>query len=198
MTRILIGFSNFMVDWWHLLLGMIAAAGFAFKSWIGTVRGRYLWDKLKMRIPIAGKIVRKATLARFARSFALASRSGVPVIQALTTVAQTVDNAFIADKVERMKDQVERGESVLRAAITSRAFTPVVLQMIAVGEESGSLDEMMEEISSMYQSEVEYELKTLSQQIEPILIVALGAMVLLLALGIFLPLWDLGGVAMKK
>lgn len=198
MTRILIGFSNFMVDWWHLLLGAIVAAGFAFKSWIGTVRGRYLWDKLKMRIPIAGKIVRKATLARFARSFALASRSGVPVIQALTTVAQTVDNAFIADKVERMKDQVERGESVLRAAITSRAFTPVVLQMIAVGEESGSLDEMMEEISSMYQSEVEYELKTLSQQIEPILIVALGAMVLVLALGIFLPLWDLGGVAMKK
>lgn len=198
MTRILIGFSNFMVDWWHLLLGAIAAAGFAFKSWIGTVRGRYLWDKLKMRIPIAGKIVRKATLARFARSFALASRSGVPVIQALTTVAQTVDNAFIAAKVERMKDQVERGESVLRAAISSRAFTPVVLQMIAVGEESGSLDEMMEEISVMYQSEVEYELKTLSQQIEPILIVALGAMVLVLALGIFLPLWDLGGVAMKK
>ena len=197
-TRALIGFSNFMVDWWHLLLGAIAAAGFAFKSWIGTVRGRYLWDKLKMRIPIAGKIVRKATLARFARSFALASRSGVPVIQALTTVAQTVDNAFIAAKVERMKDQVERGESVLRAAISSRAFTPVVLQMIAVGEESGSLDEMMEEISAMYQSEVEYELKTLSQQIEPILIVALGAMVLVLALGIFLPLWDLGGVAMKK
>ena len=197
-TRALIGFSNFMVDWWHLLLGAIAAAGFAFKSWIGTVRGRYLWDKLKMRIPIAGKIVRKATLARFARSFALASRSGVPVIQALTTVAQTVDNAFIAAKVERMKDQVERGESVLRAAITSRAFTPVVLQMIAVGEESGSLDEMMEEISAMYQSEVEYELKTLAQQIEPILIVALGAMVLVLALGIFLPLWDLGGVAMKK
>jgi len=198
MTRILIGFSSFMVDWWHLLLGAIAAAGFAFKSWINTTPGRYHWDRIKMRIPIAGKIVRKATLARFARSFALASRSGVPVIQALTTVAQTVDNAFIAAKVERMKDQVERGESVLRAAITSRAFTPVVLQMIAVGEESGSLDEMMEEISVMYQSEVEYELKTLSQQIEPILIVALGAMVLVLALGIFLPLWDLGGVAMKK
>lgn len=198
MTRILIGFSNFMVEWWHLLIGMIAAAGVAFKSWIGTERGRYLWDKLKMHIPIAGKIIRKATLARFARSFALASRSGVPVIQAFTTVAQTVDNAFIADKVEKMRNQVERGESVLRAAITAQAFTPAVIQMIAVGEESGSLDEMMEEISAMYQSEVEYELKTLAQQIEPILIVALGAMVLVLALGIFLPLWDLGGVAMKK
>lgn len=198
MTRILIGFSNFMVDWWHALIAAIVAAAFAFKSWASTRRGKYLWDKAKMRIPIAGKIVRKATLARFARSFALASRSGVPVIQALTTVAQTVDNDYIADKVEKMRDQVERGESVLRSAITAGAFTPVVLQMIAVGEESGSLDEMMEEISAMYQSEVEYELKTLAQQIEPILIVMLGAMVLVLALGIFLPLWDLGKVAMKK
>jgi MSHA biogenesis protein MshG len=198
MTRVLIGFSNFMVAWWHAIIGAVVAAGFAFKSWTNTRRGRYLWDRFKLRIPIAGKIVRKATLARFARSFALASRSGVPVIQALTTVAQTVDNDFISEKVERMRDSVERGESVLRAAIATGAFTPVVLQMIAVGEESGALDEMMEEISSMYQSEVEYELKTLSQQIEPILIVMLGIMVLILALGIFLPLWDLGKVAMKK
>jgi MSHA biogenesis protein MshG len=198
MTRILIGFSDFTVAWWHAILGGVVGAVFAFKSWVGTTRGRYLWDKLKLRIPIAGKIVRKATLARFARSFALASRSGVPVIQALSTVAMTVDNAYIAEKVEQMRDSIERGESVLRAAIGAGVFTPVVLQMIAVGEESGSLDEMMEEISAMYQSEVEYELKTLAQQIEPILIVMLGAMVLVLALGIFLPLWDLGKVAMKK
>ena len=198
MTRILIGISNFTVAWWPALLAGIAVTGFGVKSWLGTRRGRYLWDSLKLRLPIAGKIVRKATLARFARSFALASRSGVPVIQALSTVAQTVDNDFIAEKVEQMRNGVERGESVLRAAIASGAFTPVVLQMIAVGEESGSLDEMMEEISGMYQSEVEYELKTLAQQIEPILIVLLGAMVLVLALGIFLPLWDLGSVAMKK
>ena len=198
MTRVLIGFSNFMVNWWHAMLVGIVAAVFGFKAWIDTPRGRYLWDKTKMRIPVAGKIVSKATLARFARSFALASRSGVPVIQALTTVAMTVDNAWIAEKIERMRDSVERGDSILRAAIATGAFTPVVLQMIAVGEESGSLDEMMEEIAGMYQSEVEYELKTLSQQIEPILIVALGIMVMILALGIFLPLWDLGKVAMKK
>lgn len=198
MTRILIGFSDFMVNWWHMLAGGIAAAGFAFRSWTRAGRGKYLWDKFKLRIPVAGKIIRKATLARFARSFALASRSGVPIIQALATVAQTVDNDFIAGKVEQMRNSVERGESVLRAAIATGVFTPMVLQMIAVGEESGSLDEMMEEISAMYQSEVEYELKTLSQQIEPILIVMLGAMVLVLALGIFLPLWDLGKVAMKK
>lgn len=198
MTRVLIGFSDFMVNWWHVLLAALVVAGLAFRTWTRTRRGRYLWDRLKLRLPIAGKIVRKATLARFARSFALATRSGVPVIQALTTVAQTVDNSFIAAKVEKMRDSVERGESVLRAAIATGAFTPVVLQMIAVGEESGALDEMMEEISGMYQNEVEYELKTLAQQIEPLLIVLLGAMVLVLALGIFLPLWDLGKVAIKN
>ena len=198
MTRILIGFSDFTVAWWHAVIGAVICAGFAFKTWVNTKNGRYTWDKFKLKMPIAGKIVRKATLARFARSFALSSRSGVPVIQSLSTVALTVDNDYIAQKVEQMRDGIERGESMLRAAIHAEVFTPVVLQMIAVGEESGSLDEMMEEISGMYQHEVEYELKTLSQQIEPILIIMLGAMIMVLALGIFLPLWDLGKVSMKK
>jgi MSHA biogenesis protein MshG len=198
MTRMLIGFSDFMVNWWHVLVLGIVAAVLAFNAWRKTDRGRYLWDRFKLNIPIAGKIVRKATLARFAASFSLASRSGVPIIQALTNVADTVDNAYIADKVEKMRDGVERGESILRTSIAAGVFTPVVLQMIAVGEESGALDDMMKEVADMYQGEVEYELKTLAQQIEPILIVSLGIMVLILALGIFLPLWDLGRVSMKK
>jgi MSHA biogenesis protein MshG len=198
MTRMLIGFSDFMLAWWPALLVGIVAAVFGFNTWRRTPAGRYTWDRFKMRIPIAGKIVQKATLARFAASFALASRSGVPIIQALTNVAETVDNAYISAKVEKMRDGVERGESILRTSITAGIFTPVVLQMIAVGEESGALDDMMKEVADMYQSEVEYELKTLAQQIEPILIVSLGIMVLILALGIFLPLWDLGKVTMKK
>lgn len=198
MTRILIGFSDLMLNWWPALLLVTVLAVLGFNAWRKTRRGRYLWDRFKLRIPIAGKIVRKATLARFAASFALASRSGVPIIQALTNVAETVDNAYIADKVEKMRDGVERGESILRTSIGAGVFTPVVLQMIAVGEESGALDDMMKEVSDMYQSEVEYELKTLAQQIEPILIIALGIMVLILALGIFLPLWDLGKVTMKR
>ncbi len=197
MTRLLIGFSDFMLNWWHvLLLGSIAVI-FSFNTWRKTRAGRYKWDRFKLKIPIAGKIVRKATLARFAASFALASRSGVPIIQALTNVAETVDNAYIADKVEKMRDGVERGESILRTSISAGVFTPVVLQMIAVGEESGALDDMMKEVADLYQSEVEYELKTLAQQIEPILIIALGIMVLILALGIFLPLWDMGKVVRK-
>ncbi len=198
MTRMLIGFSDFMLAWWPALLIGIVAAVFGFNTWRKTPAGRLTWDRFKMRIPIAGKIVQKATLARFAASFALASRSGVPIIQALTNVAETVDNAYISAKVEKMRDGVERGESILRTSIAAGIFTPVVLQMIAVGEESGALDDMMKEVADMYQSEVEYELKTLAQQIEPILIISLGIMVLILALGIFLPLWDLGKVTMKK
>jgi len=195
MTRILIGFSDFMQNYWYVMLAGVVAAVFAFRSWTSTSSGLYQWDRIKMRIPVAGKIVQKATLARFARSFALAFRSGVPVIQGLSNVALTVDNAYVAKKIEGMRETVERGETVLRAAVASGIFTPVVLQMIAVGEESGALDEMMGEVAEMYQREVEYELKTLAQQIEPILIVFLGAMILVLALGIFLPLWDLGKAA---
>jgi MSHA biogenesis protein MshG len=198
MTKILIGFSNFMVGSWPILLGAAIGAALAFRWWVGTPGGRLRWHQLQMKIPIAGKIVHKATLARFARSFALAARSGVPVVQALSVVSQTVDNDYIAQQVLGMREGVERGESVLRAAIGAEVFTPVVLQMVAVGEESGALDDMMEEIAQMYQREVEYELKTLSSQIEPILIVCLGVLVLVLALGVFLPVWDLGQAAMHK
>lgn len=197
MTRILIGSSEFTVNYWPVLLGATIVGVFGFKAWLRTVPGRYKWDKWKLRFPIAGKILLKGTMARFARSFALSSSSGVPIVQALTVVSQTVDNAYLCSRVEQMRDGVERGESILRTSVASGVFTPVVLQMIAIGEESGSLDDLMDEIAQMYEREVEYELKTLSAQIEPILITFLGALVLVLALGIFLPVWDLGKAAMK-
>ncbi len=197
MTEVLIGFSDFMVAWWPLLLLALAGAIVGFTWWTRTRAGKLKWDELKLGIPIAGKIILKATLSRFARSFALALRSGVPIVQALTTVAQTVDNDFIAGKIEKMREGVERGESVLRTSSSSGVFTPVVLQMVAVGEEAGSLDDLMQEVADMYQRDVEYELKTLSSQIEPILIVCLGVMVLILALGVFLPMWDLGKTMIK-
>ncbi|PKV44630.1 MSHA biogenesis protein MshG [Janthinobacterium sp. 61] len=198
MTRILIGTSGFMVAYWPVLLVVTIAAIAAFRAWLRTVPGRYTWDRYKLRFPIAGKIILKGTMARFARSFALSSTSGVPIVQALTVVSQTVDNAYLCARVEQMRDGVERGDSILRTSVAAGVFTPVVLQMIAVGEESGSLDELMNEIAQMYEREVDYELKTLSAQIEPILIAFLGVMVLVLALGIFLPVWDLGKVALHK
>ncbi|MFC5478124.1 type II secretion system F family protein [Massilia suwonensis] len=198
MTRILMATSRFTLDYWPLLLGVTVGGLVAFRSWLGTAAGRYTWDRRKLRFPIAGKIIHKATMARFARSFALSIRSGVPMVQALTVVAQTADNAYLAARIEQMRDGVERGESILRTSTAANVFTPIVLQMIAVGEETGSLDDLMDEIALMYEREVDYELKTLSSQIEPILITFLGVMVLVMALGIFLPIWDLGKAALHR
>ena len=197
-TRILMATSNFTIEYgWALVLASIAGV-WLLRRWVATPDGRLTWDRLKLRLPLAGKIIRKGMLARFARSFALSLKSGVPVEQALSVVAATVENAHIGQKVEGMRESVERGESILRAAAAAGVFTPIVLQMIAVGEETGAVDELMDEVAELYTNEVQYELKTLGQQIEPIMIIFLGVMVLVLAMGVFLPVWDLGRVALKK
>ncbi|WP_457352699.1 type II secretion system F family protein [Roseateles sp. P5_D6] len=198
MTRILLGFSGWTVKWWPLVVAAGIGAALAWRNWIATPGGRYTWDRFKLRLPIAGNIVLKATLARFARSFALASSSGVPISQALTVVAQTVDNAYIGARIEQMRDGVERGESISRCATGTGVFTPIVLQMIAVGEETGELDTLMTEIAQMYERETDFAIKGLSAAIEPILLSIIGGMVLVLALGVFLPLWNLGQAAMGR
>jgi len=198
MTRIVIGFSNFTVAYWPALLAAVVGAIVGFNAWRKSRAGKYAWDRFKLRIPIGGTIILKATLARFARSFALSIKSGVPVVQGLTTVAEVVDNDFLARRIEQMRDGVERGESVLRTAMTADIFTPVVLQMIAVGDETGELDDLMLEVAELYERDVDYEVKSLAAQIEPILIVFLGILVTILALAIFLPIWDLASVARKR
>ncbi len=198
MTRIVIGFSNFTVAYWPLILLAAVGSAVGFVVWRSTPGGRYQWDRLKLRIPVAGEIVLMATLARFARSFALSAKSGVPVVQALSTVAGVVDNDYVGKRIEQMRDGVERGESVLRTATTAGVFTPVVLQMIAVGDETGELDDLLLEVAQLYEREVDYRVKNLAAQIEPILIVVLGVLVLILALAVFLPIWDLASVARKR
>jgi MSHA biogenesis protein MshG len=195
-TRFLIGFSDFWVDFWPLMLGGATACVYAFLMYVRTSRGRYRWDKFKLGLPVVGEIIEKATLARFARSFSLASQSGVPIILGFSVVAQVVENAYVAERIEGMRSGVERGESILRTAINAGIFNPVVLQMIAVGEETGELDALMHEVAEMYEREVEYDVTNLGAKIEPILIVGLGVLVLILALGVFLPLWDLGHAAL--
>lgn len=198
LTTLLLNLSNFTIHYWPYLLVSIIVLVYGFKQFISSPEGRYKWHRFILTTPIAGKIVHKGTMARFARSFALATKNGVPITQALNLVSQTVDNDYIGQKIDDMRMGVERGETILRTANNSGVFNPLVLQMIAVGEESGSLDDLMQEIADMYQRDVEYEIKTLGAQIEPILIIFLGIMVLLLALGIFLPIWDLGKVALHK
>jgi MSHA biogenesis protein MshG len=197
-TRGLLAFSGWMIAWWPLLLVLAIAAFYGVRAYVRTPEGRYRWDSRKLKLPIVGDIILKATLARFARSFALSSQSGVPLVQALTVVAQTVDNAFIGSRIEQMRDGIERGESISRCAATTGVFTPVVLQMINVGEETGELDNLLFEIAAMYERDTDYSIKGLSAAIEPILLAVIAVLVLLLALGVFLPLWNMGQAAMGR
>jgi MSHA biogenesis protein MshG len=198
LTQLLIGVSNFMVAYWWALVAAGVLAVYAFRSWTGTRDGRYTWDKHKLRIPIVGSIVTKATVARFALSLSIASRSGIPLMMAFTLVSRVVENAFYEQRILQMREGVERGESMLRVAQSAGIFTPLELQMIAVGEETGEMDEMLEQVAKMYQDEVEFEVDRLSETLEPILIAAAAVLVLILLLGVFLPLWDLGQVARQK
>jgi MSHA biogenesis protein MshG len=197
-TRGLLGFSNWTLKWWPMLIAGAIAAWMGVRAYLRTPEGRYRWDARKLKLPIVGVIVLKATLARFARSFALSSQSGVPLVQALTVVAQTVDNAYIGSRIEQMRDGIERGESISRCAAATGVFTPVVLQMINVGEETGELDNLLFEIAEMYERDTDYAIKGLSAAIEPILLAVIAGLVLLLALGVFLPLWNMGSAAMGK
>jgi len=197
-TKILIGFSGFMVNNWLLMLALMIVAILGFRFYINTPDGRYKWDKYKFKLPVVGAIILKAALSRFARGMALSFKSGMPILQGMNVVSLVVDNEFMRSRIEQMRDGVERGESILRTAVAAEVFNPVVLQMIAVGEESGDMDGMMLEVAEMYEREVKYEVANLSAKIEPILIVTLGIMVLILALGVFLPMWDLGKAAMHR
>ena len=198
LTRMLIATSNFFLDYWPLMLAALAVAIVGAQMYIATEQGRYWWDRYKLRLPLAGPIILRATLARFARGMALAIRAGVPIVQAMSVVAEVVSNTYMALRIRNMRDGIERGETVLRTSSAAGIFTPVVLEMIAVGEETGELDDLMTEVADMYEREVDYEIKNLAANIEPILTVALGAMVLILALGVFLPIWGLGSVMLKK
>lgn len=195
-TRVLIAASNFFVAWWWLLVAAAAAGWVALRAWLKTERGHLEWDRRKLGVPVIGSILLRATLARFARAFSMASRSGVPILEALHVVAAAVDNAWITRRVLDMREGIERGESLSRVAHRADVFTPLVVQMLAVGEETGRLEQIVDDVADYYEREVDYDVQNLSSLIEPILTVGIGLMVLLLALGIFLPMWQLGSVAM--
>ena len=196
-TKVLIATSDFFVNYGWFLLIAIGFAVYGFIRYIATEKGRYRWDRFKLKAPLVGGIFERIALGRFSRTFSMTYRTGVPILQALAVVSNAAGNAYIAKFVNDMRGQIERGETLTRAASTSGMFTPLVLQMLSVGEETGALDSLMDQVADFYEEEVDYDLKGLSDAIEPILIVIMGAMVLVVALGVFLPMWDLAS-AMKS
>lgn len=194
-TKLLIATSDFTVSFWPLMLLAAFGAVFFIRSYVASDAGRMQWHKVKLRLPIVGSIIFRATMARFASALAVTSKSGVPIVQGMGIVSRAVDNDYVGARIAGMRDGVERGETITRTATATGMFPPLVLQMIAVGEETGAIDQLMDDVSEYYDREVDYDLKNLSAAIEPILIVCVGVLVFILALGIFLPMWDLSQVA---
>lgn len=196
-TRILLGTSNFTVAHWPVLLGLCGTVFFGVSHYIKTDEGRYRWDKHKLKLPLAGDIIYRATLARFSRLFAMSTAAGVPLITALTVVAKALDNSYVEERILGMQTGIERGESITRTASATGLFDGLVMQMMAVGEETGSIDTLLAEVAEFYEAEVENDIDKLSARIEPILTVFIAGIVLVLALGVFLPMWNLGDAAIK-
>ena len=190
-TVLLINISDFVVNYWYIIVGTLAAAFIMFRQYLGTKDGRKTWDQKKLKFPLVGNIFERVALSRFSRTFSMMMHAGVPIVQSLGVIARAVGNTYIGDNILGMRDSISKGESLYQSAQGSGMFSPLVMQMIAVGEESGSLSELLGEAADFYDSEVEYDLKRLSSAIEPILIVCIAGMVLILALGVFLPIWDL-------
>jgi MSHA biogenesis protein MshG len=190
-TKLLIAFSDFFVHYWGALVALVLAAAGGLAWALRTETGRRVRDQVLLQVPIIGPLVRKAALARFTKSFGLALDAGVTVVDALQVALETTGNIAMSERIGQMRASAERGETLAKAARATGVFTPTILQMIAVGEETGALAEMMNEVADYYQKEVEYAVRGLAAQIEPIMIVLMGCMVLVVALGVFLPMWDL-------
>ncbi|MGH1469849.1 MAG: type II secretion system F family protein [Cellvibrionaceae bacterium] len=190
-TVILITTSKFSVEYWPYILAVMVVAFVAWKQYLKTENGQRFWGEKKLNIPIIGDIIERGSMARYTRSFSLMMRSGVPLPTSLELCARVIDNLFLSEKIRNIRTGIERGESLLRTHSSSGMFTPLVLQMIAVGEESGQVDELLSEVASYYEREVDYDVESLSAKIEPLLIVVMAAVVLVLALGIFLPMWGM-------
>ena len=197
LTRLLLAISDFAVRWWWVVAIDVVAAVQACRMLLRQPKYRLRWDRFKLRLPLVGSIFNKAGIARFCLSFSIACKSGVPIDQAFTLVAKVVDNAYFEQRIHGMREGITRGETMLQIAQGSGIFQPMELQMIAVGEATGEMEKMMEQVAQMYQEELQYEVGRLGDAIEPILLAVMGSLVLLLMLGIFLPLWDLGQLAQQ-
>ncbi|MEJ2911381.1 type II secretion system F family protein [Pseudoalteromonas sp. C12FD-1] len=191
MTQILIGTSNFFVNYWWLLALILVGGVIAWRRYLNTSAGRFNWDQHKLKIPFVGDILKRTLLGRYSQSLAMVLRSGVPMTTGLSLTAHAVDNSYMEKAIITMRQDIEKGDSLLRASRSSELFSQLVLQMVAVGEETGRVDELLQEAADFYEREVDYDLRSLTAKIEPILTVFVAIMVLILALGIFMPMWNM-------
>lgn len=190
-TRILLGLSFAMKNYWYLIFILIGLLGFAFYKYINTKNGRLKWDSFKLKVPIFGAVTYMFVMSRFSRTMSILIRSGLPILQVLDMVSRTVGNTVIARTIDNVATSVREGKGISEPMRVSGIFPPIVVQMIAIGEDTGKIDELLMKVSEYYDQQSDYAMKNLTTMIEPIFVLILGVMVLTMALAIFLPMWNL-------
>ncbi len=190
-TQILLGINDVVRHQWPILIISIAALVFLFRYFLSTSWGRYQWDRFTIKVPVIGPLVFNLVMSRFARILSELLSSGLPILQSLQLVSETVDNAVIARAVTEVQKSVNEGKGMSEPMKQSGLFLPMVVQMVNVGEQSGKTDELLRHVADYYGDQADLMIKNLTTLIEPMLIFILGSMVLMLALGVFLPMWDL-------
>jgi len=193
-TRIMIMINKLFHSYWYVVLIIIFGCIISIKRFSKTEDWKYFWDKLKIRIPILGPLFLKIALTRFSYTFGILNRSGIPILQSLEITSKTVDNRILSQSIEEISRRVLEGNTLSNAIKESGLFTPLVVQMISVGETTGALDEMLMRVTEYYDIEIDNALKKLPTYLEPALTLILGVVVLFLALAVFLPWWNLASL----
>ena len=182
-------------DWYELLLAAAVGMFFGVRWWIRTSRGRYLWARTLLTLPLVGKVVQMSIMARFAAIFSILQRSGVSILDSLDILSETINNAALEREFSTIKEKLRSGQGIAEPLSTARYFTPLTINMVAVGEGAGNLETMLEDLAAHYDEEVEYAVGEMTEAIGPILIVVLAAVVGFFALAIFMPMWDMTKLA---
>jgi len=190
-TRIMMLINFLVQNYWYYGLFIAGALVTAFFLYTRSESGKLQCDYLKLKIPILGNVFLKIYMSRFSSMLETLSRSGTSIVIALEVVSRTIGNAYIANKINGIAERVKTGKGITNSLKESKIFPPLVIQMVLTGEETGALDEMLAEITTFYEREIDYTVSRMSSYIEPILTVGLGIMVLFIALAIFLPWWDM-------
>jgi general secretion pathway protein F len=190
-TRILIAVSAFARDYWYVLLAALPLLVFGARRWVKSPRGRARWDRLKLRAPVFGELTRMLALSRFAKTLATLLASGVPLLTAMDIVKNVVSNTLLADVIEHARDSIREGESIAAPLKRSGQFPPLVYHMIAIGERSGQLEEMLQNVAKSYEAQVEMRIGALTSLLEPVMIVAMGGGVAFIVFSILMPIMQL-------
>lgn len=190
-TRILIATSDFFISYWYLILLSILVITIIFRKLIKTPQGKLKFAYFKLKIPIIGWILQRITLARFAKLYAMVLRAGLTAVEGIQLVGASTTDAWFAYKIKEASAWIHRGNTIAIAISKIEIFPPLVIQMITLGEEAGKIETLLDNVAEFYQREITYDLAKLNDAIEPILLLVMAAMVLILALGVFLPMWDI-------